>query len=157
MLLPRSRVIRIYPSPRGDEISIAMASNWHGAGPRMLAFKSNVSAGITRHIPSSSSPIFVETVSLDTHACMELSFRRMPCRMIMYTYMGGFRALGRVLRCLDIARMRSHHVCMHYSCARACTESASKWHFPARPATPPRHAGPAPAPGTGRRMYISII
>ena len=53
--------------------------------------------------------------------------------------------------------MRSHHVCMHYSCARACTESARFWCFPARPATPPRHAGPAPAPGTGRRMYISII
>ena len=46
---------------------------------------------------------------------------------------------------------------MHESCARACTESASKWHFPARPATPPRHAGPAPAPGTSWRMHIWII
>ena len=53
--------------------------------------------------------------------------------------------------------MRLHHVCMHESCARACTESASKWHFPRACTARPMHAGPAPAPGTSWRMCIWII
>ena len=77
--------------------------------------------------------------------------------MISYTYRDGVRGLEGPLMGPYITCMPPGHMCMHESCAHACLWSAGKRHFPAKPATPRRHAGPAPAPGTGRRMYISII